>query len=123
MKIRKGFVSNSSSSSFMISSNESNPELTLTLKFKIDDLCSHIITSEKDLLKYFDDVLCMEKEEIFEYEEWRRFYTKTINEIKDGKTVYVCKVSSDDCYGIQNVIYTHNLMDKLEGNINFLGEI
>ena len=89
MKIRNGFVSNSSSSSFIISTNEE--PLTVVMEVDLSSF-SDKLTTKKELdnkIKTefgWDD---MSLEELFEDEEWLgENYNKALEAIEAGKIVY-----------------------------------
>ena len=103
MKIRNGFVSNSSSSSFIVAVE--NNDKPLQLKINIEDECEVIETLEEleqsRHFKYFD------KEERAESEE----YQECINQINAGKVLKMFKASSED-WGMLSGFHGHTLTEK-----------
>lgn len=102
MKIRKGFVSNSSSTSFVLSKKKSNDEdISVTIKISMKDLVRKVITTKEELKAHFL--------EYYHYDSWEylidsdefedseeRDYITMLSAIERGDTVYICEASSDD---------------------------
>jgi hypothetical protein len=91
MKIRNGFVSNSSSSSFMVSFKpKENPKGKITIKMDVD-LCNMGMTIRtiKELDKYWEEQYCND------YMYMVKEYDKLKKEIQSGKYVIVGSFSSD----------------------------
>jgi hypothetical protein len=108
MKLRNGFVSNSSSSSFIIAAKDPN-----NIKVKIEvDLSKYIdlkFTTETELWNYFKENCCMSDEEILEYNS----YKKSLKAIKSGKTVLFL-TCSDDCDPIERVLCDNGLNEIIK---------
>jgi hypothetical protein len=100
MKVRNGFVSNSSSSSFIVAvEKDSKP---LHLKINIEDECEVIETIEEleksQYFKYYDAEDRVESEE----------YQNCIKAINKGKVIKMFKASSED-YSILSGFHGHRL--------------
>ena len=103
MKTRNGFVSNSSSSSFILGTKDKNPKLTIEVYLK--ELSTYTLFTKEDVLNYFYKVYYLEDfSEIEEDEYLFDEYTTIIEAINDGNTIYVCSVSSDEG-GIASFLY------------------
>lgn len=97
MKIRSGFVSNSSSSSFVVAGNEP-PQCTIT----IDVPYQKVITNEEDLLAYFLDR--DGQYEWYEFNDEKAIYESEVADeylacrkaLEEGKKLYFGTVSSDE---------------------------
>lgn len=107
MKIRNGFVSNSSSSSFMVAidKEKKSNEVRIVIDVGLDEIDNVILETEEELRQYYidnycdslDDFLSSSDEDLDQYKEY-------LNQIKKGKKLIVCCVSSEEA-GIEEVIY------------------
>jgi hypothetical protein len=97
MKTRNGFVSNSSSSSFMLASNKDadDIEMTLTLKTKLNNLLEMTIKTKEDLLDYYKELGFETEADIIREEFMLDDYKACLKAIKAGKKVHVVSISSD----------------------------
>jgi hypothetical protein len=91
MKIRKGFVSNSSSSSFIVAVDKgTNVKCTSNpMTCNLNDYVNHTIKTEKELWEYYQDncgyntVEGMKVDDEYSYNE----YVKCLGMIKQGKVI------------------------------------
>lgn len=103
MKMRCGFVSNSSSSSFILSC-EKDTKIKLTIEVDLAEF-AELITADKERIKqfikesYFDSYVIPLQEKIFK-------------EIDKGKEIYICKVSTHYGDKLQSFIYDQGLKSK-----------
>lgn len=89
MKLRTGFVSNSSSSSFLVGHDPGKPfQAALDLTQFIDWSCS----TEEELRNQFDYDY---GDDFLEDEKLRPKYEASLAEIRQGKTVYSLRVERD----------------------------
>lgn len=92
MKIRNGFISNSSSSSFII--GVKNGETKITIPIEVDlKKYGKVIKTKEELAEYFVDrygeALLLDEKHVLE------LYTKSLETIKSGKMIIVGDFSSD----------------------------
>jgi hypothetical protein len=87
MKTRNGFVSNSSSSSFIVAVE---PDTRLVLNIDIDDECATFTTEEE--LRSSEQYKDQTDEELLDDSE----YQKQIKAIKKGKVIKAFVASNDD---------------------------
>lgn len=98
MKTRHGFVSNSSSSSFIVSSDKDagDIEMSLTLTVRMRDLTEQTIENKKDLISFYEECWGYKTEkEILSEKNISNEYKRCLAELKRGKKLHVVAVSSD----------------------------
>lgn len=110
-KIRNGFVSNSSSSSFIISTDAKNLKATISIEVDLYQFIDTdgIITTEEQLREFY-------KEHYWAFDEGENNiygYKECLEEIKNGKTVYMLTVGSEDGSEIGALLYNQS-----EGSLN-----
>jgi len=118
MKKRTGFVSNSSSSSFIISSSKKASELSVKLKFGLSEVIEQEIRTQEEAEKYLlnwwyikDNTL----EDMFASWPWaRELYDKMIAKLDDGETIYVGRVSNEGD-PVEYALYENGFPEKVEG--------
>ncbi len=96
MKARVGFVSNSSSSSFIVAidKDKSNGITEVAVKVNLADFCDEIISTEEALVKAFKDY--WGDEELEENSDIAEKYRKSLEAIKAGKVILFGTVSNED---------------------------
>jgi hypothetical protein len=101
MKIRNGFVTNSSSASFLVSRKPGAKKLTVTLSVDLSENLNRdsILKTEEDV----DNFLSYYKN----YEEYREVI---LEEIRSGKEVLLAGAHSSDT-GALALIYTNGILD------------
>lgn len=126
--IRLGFVSNSSSSSFIISTNKTDVSVKVEINLVdfIETLGEYgesgltkIVKTKQELDEYYVDVYgwseCNTLEKILNDEEWIRIeYEKSLKEIESGKVVIFGEID----YNKSDML---NFLKKCK-NINFISE-
>ena len=115
MKIRTGFVSNSSSSSFVVATKADKKELKIQVELTLDHLVNKVIKTEKQWEEY-----CLENygfetlQELFEDKYYSPKYLGGLNEIKAGKTLLVGSCSNesyDDETGAEMYLFNNGLKE------------
>ena len=103
MRIRGGFVSNSSSSSFVLASDKPLDELTMTFTFKLLPTVESTLRTEDEVHKYaFERWSWGGKAlgEIFREEPSAKVtYEKMIQAVREGKSIFVGGCSNEG-YGV-----------------------
>jgi hypothetical protein len=108
MKIRKGFVSNSSSSSFIIATPKDKKELKILVELDLSELTESSANSKEELLEIFKEEYSMEsEEEIKESKYMFEWYQKALKAIEEGKTVHYGRVSSESDDGTELFLYNN----------------
>ncbi len=88
MKIRKGFVSNSSSSSFMVSALDSKIELKLTIDLSDYARYGYVLKNHQDVNQYLSDNFCDD--------DVNELRTQMIAAIDRGETIYQGSFGDDN---------------------------
>lgn len=98
MKSRIGFVSNSSSSSFILSSPNRPMKINYSISIPINDLIEHRIKTIPELDKYFLDYTgCKTMEEFKEGEDFLyQDYLECKKEIEKGRIILIGCVRNDN---------------------------
>ena len=98
MKTRNGFVSNSSSSSFLVASEKDADEIvmSLTLSVNMKDLTEETIDTKEALIKYYGECWGYTTEqEILSDNSISDEYKRCTKALKEGKKIHIVVVSSD----------------------------
>ena len=102
MKVRLGFVSNSSSSSFVIASKTTPGTVKLTIPVDISDLVDETIKDEEELIDYFKEHY---DDDFMEDEKYKKMYDKFLIHIKQGFVLYTCQIANDDDNWVSRLLY------------------
>ncbi len=97
MKIRQGFVSNSSSSSFILAKPKGS-KVTFTVTLALDELVDETITTDAELETYLEDYYEPYRTEILQY-------GKSL--LLAGKELIIGSVANDDDNQLSCMIYEH----------------
>jgi len=120
MKIRNGFVSNSSSSSFIISKKK-HTKATMTVEVDLEDFAEEIITDMQQLDDYFlsnyeyKTIPGMLQDD----EDLKKLYNKCFDAITNHEEVIIGRVSNDSSNAINNMVYEQGL-DNLSDNVTLI---
>lgn len=111
MKIRQGFVSNSSSSSFIIVGNGSTK---FTVEADLKDF-GEVLTTEEEIKQHFFEQYCVKDLENLkkECELTYKECMECLQALKDGKQVLVGTVSSG-CDDSDLSLYLYNNIEEVE---------
>ena len=120
MKIRAGFVSNSSSSSVIIASDSTTTDIfDATIKVRLSSLVQEKINTIENLNKFmsyhYDFSITEEQDDNNKFE--REKYDMLKDYINNGKTIYICN-ANNEVEGVSNFLYENGLNDlKLKNGI------
>jgi len=115
MKIRSGFVSNSSSSSFVLATkNKHLEEVKIKIEVTLDQVGAEMLSNMNEVESYIEremiwhngpikDVL--DPEHVHHQEDVVNFYAKCVDLLHDGKSIIVGSVSSDGDDGVEYLLY------------------
>lgn len=122
MKTRSSFVANSSSSSFILSTDKYDKDInaTITLKVPINRYINQIIKNKEDLDEYFKDCYCYEDiEELSGYD--KKYYDNLKSILDKGRIILLGSVSNeDDEFG--SILYYNSLKDANFDNTDIVLE-
>ncbi|HON82721.1 MAG TPA: hypothetical protein PLI22_01120 [Caldisericia bacterium] len=111
MKIRTGFVSNSSSSSFILEVDKDIKDMKVKMEIGVDlkDLQDRLITSVDKLEEYFIDYYGSNFKENYRDESYiMKKYKKMKSTLDRGKNIFIGEVSNEDG-GISAYIHEYGL--------------
>ena len=116
MKLRTGFVSNSSSSSFIIS-RPKDSKASMTVEIDLEDFCNDIITTMQELDDYFLSEYSYKTISgmLTDDEHCKKLYNKCWASIQDGNEVMIGRVSSDGGDVLSNLIYDTGITNLNDG--------
>ncbi len=125
MKVRSGFVSNSSSSSFILASGESLDKLTVTFTFKLKSVVENVLRTRQevetfvsgwmwgdhDLVSYLADT------------EWANTaYQKMLHAIAADKVIFEGQVSNDDFDNPLSILAYAQGFSKARGDFEIISD-
>ena len=126
MKIRTGFVSNSSSSSFVLSTNivdYEDDKVKVYIEMPINDLVEKVITNEEELKDYYENYIGVSVDEMLEatryYHEELDDYQKRLDILNDGK-ILLCGECSNDESAFSGMIYNEGFDNLIVHNATVL---
>jgi FMN phosphatase YigB (HAD superfamily) len=114
VKLRQGFVSNSSSSSFILAVDTNKKSAILRTKVDFDDIGVRIRTVEEYIKYMLEDYRCESIEELLhDYDYLAREYNAAINALRAGKHIIVGSVSNapDTDAELENYFYRNGFSE------------
>ncbi len=106
MKIRQGFVSNSSSSSFVVAVKDSS-KVILTIEVDLNKFADHVLCDEEEVRQYFNDEY---EYELKEKEDWvLKRMEQCLQAVKDGKKVLIGSFSSEGEEAVEQFLCENGL--------------
>jgi hypothetical protein len=112
MKIRNGFVSNSSSSSFVVSAPPNVP-LKIKIEVDIEQYANDTLKTLNDVKKYIEEQWGDVSKNLEEYDELKA-------EIEKGNWVYVGSFSSDSGDAMEQFLCDSGIEQPEDGSFNVI---
>lgn len=108
MKIRNGFVSNSSSSSFIVATKGEAAKIPVTIEADLMDLVSDTIVDEEGLNRYFRNHYGWESyEEAEDYE--KKLWDKMKKSLDDGNVLHCGRGSNEEYNTLSIEVYEYGV--------------
>ena len=117
MKLRQAFVSNSSSSSFILATDPKNAKkkIRITIECDAHELIDKTITNKKELEEwYLEEYGYDTLEEMFEDSYGREEYNQALKQLEMGKVILIGDCSNESYEIVSRVVFDNGL----EGNID-----
>lgn len=121
MKIRLGFVSNSSSSSFIISSPNRPMKISYTVELDLNEIIDKTIKTIKELDEYFEEFSFVKVDQLDPYQ--KETYLKCKKEIESGRNILIGEASNEDYNEFRALVLNNKLDGKLSNNFNIIKDI
>ena len=102
MKIREGFVSNSSSSSFVVAVSKDQIDIPIIIKANLNDFVEKTISTPEELREYFEDYDDDELDDNYDYKE-------ALRSINSGKHILVGRFSDNEGSALEDLLCSDGL--------------
>ena len=101
MKVRNGFISNSSSSSFVVATKHTDVKVKLVIEVDLEEfLDEDLIYTKEQLDGYIMEQYgwgeCNLSEVLNDSEQVSDMYTRCLKKIEEGNRIYFCTASNED---------------------------
>ncbi len=120
MRIRRGFVSNSSSSSFVLSTDLTKDlKINITLEIDLNHYAECVAKTEDEVREYIAEEWCWGGSQLDDIlatnESLREIYDASIAAVKAGKIVVFGEVGNESGDELSRLLYDRDLKKLFEG--------
>ncbi len=127
MRVRLGFVSNSSSSSFVLSTDKPLDELTVTMSFKLATVVEQTLKTKQEVDEYIleeHSYSGKSVEAILEVSgDWlKEVYQEMLQAVGDGRVVLAGSVCNDDFDNTLSTIAYDEGFGAMEGDFEIISD-